>query len=127
MAHHIEINILLFLFVFLVFTFPFGMMFIMETIDKVLNKLMATKSFKMMPNKGTVINAGALTSVVVLSAFAILQGFTLEKMEQYNDDSQRFIEYWRHKTDSLSDENFKLYMHIYDLKDSIITLKTETK
>ena len=58
-------------------------------------------------------------------ALVIFQGVTLVKMKQYNDDSQRFIEYWRHKTDSLSDENFKLYMQIYELKDSIITLRFE--
>ena len=79
--------------------------------------------YRMMPDKGTTINAVALSAVVVLFALVIFQGVTLVKMKQYNDDSQRFIEYWRHKTDSLSDENFKLYMQIYELKDSIITLK----
>lgn len=64
-------------------------------------------------------------AIVVLFALAIFQGVTLVKMKQYNDDSQRFTEYWRHKTDSLSDENFKLYMQIYELKDSIITLRFE--
>ena len=68
----------------------------------------------------------ALVAVVVLFVFAIFQGITLVTMEQYNDDSQRLIEYWRHKTDSLSDENFKLYIQIYELKDSIITLKFNT-
>ena len=64
-------------------------------------------------------------AVVVLFALAIFQGVTLVKMKQYNDDSQRFIEYWRNKTDSLQDENFKLYMQIYELKDSIVTLRFE--
>ena len=64
-------------------------------------------------------------AVVVLFALAIFQGVTLVKMKQYYDDSQRFTEYWRHKTDSLSNENFKLYMQVYDLKDSIITLRFE--
>ena len=77
--------------------------------------------YRMMPDKGTAINAVALAAVVVLFAIVIFQGVALVKMKQYNDDSQRFIEYWRHKTDSLSDENFKLYMQIYELKDSIIT------
>ena len=79
--------------------------------------------YRMMPDKGTSINAVALAAVVVLFALVIFQGVILVKMKQYNDDSQRFTEYWRHKTDSLSDENFKLYMKVYDLKDSIITLK----
>ena len=81
--------------------------------------------YRMMPDKGTAINAVALAAVVVLFALVVFQGVTLVKMKQYNDDSQRFIEYWRHKTDSLSDENFKLYMQIYELKDSIITLRLE--
>lgn len=70
-------------------------------------------------------NAVALAAAVVLSALVIFQGVTLAKMEQYNDDSQRFAEYWRHKADSLSDENFKLYMQIYELRDSVITLRFE--
>lgn len=72
-------------------------------------------------DKGTAINAVALAAVVVLFTLVIFQGITLVKMKQYNDDSQRFTEYWRHKTDSLSDENIKLYMQIYELKDSIIS------
>ena len=79
--------------------------------------------YRMMPDRGTAINAVAISAVVVLFALVILQGVTLVKMKQYNDDSQRFTEYWRHKTDSLSSENFKLYMQIYELKDSIITLR----
>lgn len=75
--------------------------------------------YRMMPDKGTAINAVALAAVVVLFALVILQGITIVKMKQYNDDSQRFTEYWIHKTDSLLDENFKLYMQIYELKDSI--------
>ena len=70
---------------------------------------MAGPKYRMMPDKGTAINAVALAAVVVLFALVIFQGVTLVKMKQYNDDSQQFIEYWRHKTDSLSDENFKLY------------------
>lgn len=78
--------------------------------------------YRMMPDKVTAINAVTLAAVVVLFALVIFQGVTID---QYNDDSQRFIEYWRHKTDSLSDENFKLHMQIYELKDSIITLRFE--
>ena len=86
---------------------------------------MAGPKYRMMPDKGTEINAVALAAVVVLFALVIFQGVTLVKMKQYNDDSQQFIEYWRHKTDSLSDETFKLNMQIYELKDSIITLRFE--
>jgi len=79
--------------------------------------------YRMMPDKGTAINAAALAAVVVLLALVILASKCLINLEQYNDDSQRFIEYWRHQADSLSDENFKLYMQIYELEDSIITLR----
>lgn len=74
---------------------------------------------------GEKINIGAITAIIVLFVLCIYQGVMLVKMQQYNDDSQQFIDYWRHKTDSLSDENFKLYMQIYELKDSIITLRFE--
>ena len=73
------------------------------------------------------INAILIADVIVLLALVIFQGVTIEKMKKYNDDSQRFIEYWRQKTDSLSDENFKLYMQINELKDSIITLRFESQ
>lgn len=79
----------------------------------------------MMPDKGTAINAVALAAVVVLFALVIFEGIVIGQMQRLNDDSQQCIDYWRHKTDSLSDENFKLYMQIYDLKDSIITLRFE--
>lgn len=85
------------------------------------------QKYGMMPDKGTAINVGAIAAVIVLIALVIFQGVTLKEMMQYNDDSQRFIEYWRHKTDSLSDENFKLYMQINELKDSIITLRFESQ
>ena len=74
---------------------------------------------------GEKINIGAIAAIIVLFVLCIYQGVMLVKMQQYNDDSQQFIDYWRHKTDSLSDENFKLYMQIYELKDSIITLRFE--
>ena len=79
----------------------------------------------MMPDKGTSVNDVALAAVVVLFALVIFLSITLVKMKQYNDDSQQFIDYWQHKTDSLLDENFKLHMQIYELKDSIITLRFE--
>jgi len=49
--------------------------------------------YRMMPDKGTAINAVELAAVVVLFALVIFQGVTLVKMKQYNDDSQMFIEY----------------------------------
>ena len=46
--------------------------------------------YRMMPDKGTTMNAVALAAVVVLSALVILQSVILVKMKQYNDDSLRF-------------------------------------
>jgi hypothetical protein len=74
---------------------------------------------------GEKIDIGAIAAIIVLFVLCICQGVMLVKMQQYNDDSQQFIDYWRHKTDSLSDETFKLNMQIYELKDSIITLRFE--
>lgn len=70
----------------------------------------------------------AVTAVIfILFGLTVYLGIVIERMEMLNDDSQQYIDYWRHKTDSLSDENFKLHMKVYDLKDSIITLKLKQK
>ena len=79
--------------------------------------------YRLPPDKGTVINVAAIAACIVLFVLVVFQGIVLCQMQRLNDDSQQYIDYWRHKTDSLSDENFKLYMKVYDLKDSIITLK----
>ena len=68
-------------------------------------------------------NLTATAVIIILFALTVYLGIVIGKMQMLNDDSQQYIDYWRHKTDSLSDENFKLYMKVYDLKDSIITLK----
>ena len=68
-------------------------------------------------------NLAATAVIIILFALTVYLGIVIGKMQMLNDDSQQYIDYWRHKTDSLSDENFKLYMKVYDLKDSIITLK----
>ena len=80
-----------------------------------------------MKKHNLLINAILIVDIIVLLALVIFQGVTLEKMKQYNDDSQRFIEYWRHRTDSLSVENFKLYMQINELKDSIAERDAQQK
>ena len=68
-------------------------------------------------------NLAATAVIIILFALTVYLGIVIGKMQMLNDDSQQYIDYWRHKTDSLSDENFKLYMKVYELKDSIITLK----
>lgn len=68
-------------------------------------------------------NLAATAVIIIMFALTVYLGIVIGQMQSLNDDSQQYIDYWRHKTDSLSDENFKLYMKVYDLKDSIITLK----
>ena len=69
------------------------------------------------------INFAAIAVIVVLFMMVIFQGIVICQLERAVDDSQGYIDYWRLKTDSLSDENHQLYMQVFDLKDSIITLK----
>ena len=61
--------------------------------------------------------------IIILFGLTVYLGIVIGQMQRLNDDSQQYIDYWRHKTDSLADKNFKLHMKVYDLKDSIITLK----
>ena len=68
-------------------------------------------------------NLTATAVIIILFGLTVYLGIVIGQMQMLNDDSQQYIDYWRHKTDSLSDENFKLHMKVYDLKDSIITLK----
>ena len=68
-------------------------------------------------------NLAATAVIIILFGLTVYLGIVIGQMQMLNDDSQQYIDYWRHQTDSLSDENFKLYMKVYELKDSIITLK----
>ena len=68
-------------------------------------------------------NLAVTAVIIILFGLTVYLGIVIGQMQMLNDDSQQYIDYWRHKTDSLSDENFKLHMKVYDLKDSIITLK----
>ena len=68
-------------------------------------------------------NLAATAVIIILFGLTVYLGIVIGQMQRLNDDSQQYIDYWRHQTDSLSDENFKLYMKVYELKDSIITLK----
>ena len=82
--------------------------------------------YRLMPDKGTKINFAAIAVVVVLFVLVVFQGIVICQLQGAVDDSQTYIDYWRLKTDSLSDANHQLYMQVYDLKDSLITLKYET-
>ena len=68
-------------------------------------------------------NLTATAVIIILFGLTVYLGIVIGQMQMLNDDYQQYIDYWRYKTDSLSDENFKLHMQIYELKDSIITLR----
>ena len=68
-------------------------------------------------------NLAATAVIIILFGLTVYLGIVIGQMQMLNDDYQQYIDYWRYKTDSLSDENFKLHMQIYELKDSIITLR----
>ena len=68
-------------------------------------------------------NLTATAVIIILFGLTVYLGIVIGQMQRLNDDSQQYIDYWRLKADSLSDENLKLHMKVYDLKDSIITLK----
>ena len=82
--------------------------------------------YRLMPDKGTKINFAAIAVVVVLFVLVVFQGIVICQLQGAVDDSQGYIDYWRLKADSLSDANHQLYMQMFDLKDSLITLKYET-
>ena len=79
--------------------------------------------YRLMPDKGTKINFAAIAVVVVLFVLVVFQGIVICQLQGAVDDSQGYIDYWRHKTDSMFDVNHDLYMRNLDLRDSIITLK----
>ena len=69
------------------------------------------------------INFAAIAVVVVLFVLVMFQGIVICQLEGAIDDSQGYIDYWRHQTDSMYDVNHDLFMRNLDLRDSIITLK----
>lgn len=83
--------------------------------------------YRLLPDKGTAINVAAIAACIVLFVLVVFQGIVLCQMKRLNDDSQQYIDYWRHKTDSMYDVNHDLFMRNLDLRDSIITLKYETR
>ena len=69
------------------------------------------------------INFAAIAVVVVLFVLVVFQGIVICQLQGAVDDSQCYIDYWRLKTDSLSDANHQLYMQWFDMRDSLVTIK----
>ena len=81
--------------------------------------------WRLMPDKGTAVNGVFIALTIVFFVLCIFQGIVIGQMQRLNDDSQQYIDYWRHKTDSMYDVNHDLFMRNLDLRDSIITLRFE--
>ena len=76
-----------------------------------------------MPDKGTTVNGVFIALAIVLFVLVIFEGIVIVQYQGICEDSQQYIDYWRHKTDSMYDVNHDLFMRNLDLRDSIITLK----
>ena len=79
--------------------------------------------YRLLPDKGTAINVAAIAVCIVLFVLVIFECIVIGQYQGICDDSQQYIDYWRHKTDSMYDVNHDLFMRNLDLRDSIITLK----
>ena len=64
-----------------------------------------------------------LLAAVGLMTLVVFQSIVIYHLEKAVDDSQWYIDYWRHKTDSLYDVNHCLWMQWIDMRDSLITIK----
>ena len=79
--------------------------------------------YRLMPDKGTTVNGVFIALAIVLFVLVIFEGIVIGQYQGICEDSQQYIDYWRHKTDSMYDVNHDLFMRNLDLRDSIITLK----
>ena len=71
------------------------------------------------------IKIAAIAVVVVLFVLVVFQSIVIFRLQVAFDDSQKYIDYWRHKTDSMYNEYHNLYMRNLDLRDSISTLNVQ--
>jgi len=69
------------------------------------------------------INIGLLVTAVVFMALTFFESIIITQYKIICDEDQKTIDYWVHKQDSTAKKNFELIMQIYDLKDSILTIK----
>ena len=79
--------------------------------------------YRLMPDKDTTVNGVFIALAIVLFVLVIFEGIVIGQYQGICEDSQQYIDYWRHKTDSMYDVNHDLFMRNLDLRDSIITLK----
>ncbi len=64
--------------------------------------------------------------IIVIAVLLMLMVFMMLALDSYHDgfeEAQIYIEEWHNKCDSLLDKNCELHEKVYELQDSIITLK----
>ena len=71
------------------------------------------------------INIGLLATAVVFMALTFFESIIITQYKIICDEEEKTIDYWVHVQDSTAKKNFELIMQIYDLKDSIMTIKNK--
>ena len=61
-------------------------------------------------------------AIALLILAACLVDVVIEQ-KRYIDQAEGYIHYWQQQTDSLQTANHQLQMQIFDLRDSLITIK----
>lgn len=71
------------------------------------------------------MNQGSLTTVIILVLFLynVTQAITNFQKNQKLEHANEILDFFTCQLDSVLGENHKLRMQVYDLKDSIFTLK----
>lgn len=69
------------------------------------------------------INIGLLATAIVFMALTFFESIIITQYKIICDEEEKAIDYWTHAQDSTSNKNTELILQIYDLKDSIMTIK----
>ena len=69
------------------------------------------------------LNVGLLVAAFLLFVLVILQSVIIGVYSDCFKEHQQMLDYWYNKCDSLIDRNYKLSEKVFELQDSIITLK----
>lgn len=69
------------------------------------------------------LNVGLLVAAFLLFVLVILQFVVIGVYADSFEEHQQMLDYWYNKCDSLIDRNCELSEKVFELQDSIITLK----
>ena len=72
------------------------------------------------------INIGLLATAIVFMALSFFESVIITQYKIICDEDQKTIDYWVHAQDSTSNKNTELILQIYDLKDSLLVIKSKT-